>query len=1048
MKKFLITIFIFFSLLTAPIAKAAWGGDWGGDLWKLTGNVVSLVNSAWSVLVGDLIATDITTDDLTVTNDAEIQGDLSVDGDATFQNIFVLGQANINQLFASTTAFFQDLFTFGNSTTTRSSNIGEDLTVEGNVHFENDLQVDGSATTTGVLEVGEYTTTTGGVFTQGDIHSGSNLTVDGNSTTTGKLFATDIRGDVQQSTLATLNGPNTLQVRSNIMGSTGSTNNTYITDNSDGTVAVAAGFGFIRDADDHDAMLYSMAWSASSTIGIQLDNPTTTVFIYADYNGGSPIIKIKTSDTWNWHTEFPLGSAVWENAQMHILNNPVQISNFGSHTQERFYETSPFQRADRLGGCILGETGTNDVTITACELYDRIKEFDIPETNTDTGGDTCDAYYRDGGGSWTLTTGNSQWDNLNYDDGTGTLNTLNPNQKASLWFYVDVEDGKCVWVYGRETNATLASALDEPIPNTLPLRLSWGGKRVGRIVFQQNGATALEILSAFDGTEISSGVTNHNDLASLQGGATAEYFHMTSSEYTEVNAWLPNVILLASGGMTVPQATTSNYLMVGSGTVNNLDFSGGDLYVADDVEIDSDLFVGGNVGIGTSTPSELLYITGSSNSRITIDSTATDFSDSGVEFTLDNVRTWLMFNANNGGKGDDWILRNANSDDLLVVEQGGNVGIGIENPDFLLHVRGNNDLLKITSLLDSVQDFTVGYDESRNTWDFNVETGRGIEWQIAGDSKIRISSDGNVGIGITNPSKKFEVVGTASTTQIYVSNDAGIGIGTASPDSNTPFHMIVPAGTGNGMLLEQANATTPEVYYALQSTATGVNAHRWGLNQNNDAVFTYEVQSGQMSSAETIMVLKAELTVGIGTLSPSANLDIVGTDGSPSGTGEKGFEVTSGDGGDGNSGQVGGVGGANSITSGAGGDGTIPSPGGLNGVDGGNAGDTTIETKDGGAGSDQSAGPPRIGGDGGDGGDIFLTLGTGGAGGTGASSNGADGRVGQVIVQGDTDWGTVKVDGANGGCFMMRDTDDSGWTECKALNGTLTCAIDADGICD
>lgn len=42
----------------------------------------------------------------------------------------------------------------------------------------------------------------------------------------------------------------------------------------------------------------------------------------------------------------------------------------------------------------------------------------------------------------------------------------------------------------------------------------------------------------------------------------------------------------------------------------------------------------------------------------------------------------------------------------------------------------------------------------------------------------------------------------------------------------------------------------------------------------------------------------------------------------------------------------------------------------------------------------------------------------------------------------------IKIDGSSGGCLMIRDTDDAGWTECFVLNGVMSCTIDADGICD
>lgn len=44
--------------------------------------------------------------------------------------------------------------------------------------------------------------------------------------------------------------------------------------------------------------------------------------------------------------------------------------------------------------------------------------------------------------------------------------------------------------------------------------------------------------------------------------------------------------------------------------------------------------------------------------------------------------------------------------------------------------------------------------------------------------------------------------------------------------------------------------------------------------------------------------------------------------------------------------------------------------------------------------------------------------------------------------------GQFTLDGSTGGCIMLRDTDDAGWTEIDALDGVLTATIDADGLCD
>jgi len=54
----------------------------------------------------------------------------------------------------------------------------------------------------------------------------------------------------------------------------------------------------------------------------------------------------------------------------------------------------------------------------------------------------------------------------------------------------------------------------------------------------------------------------------------------------------------------------------------------------------------------------------------------------------------------------------------------------------------------------------------------------------------------------------------------------------------------------------------------------------------------------------------------------------------------------------------------------------------------------------------------------------------------------------KLDIDGGSSYGAAELDGATGGCLMIRDTDDAGWTECTALNGTLSCSIDADGVCD
>lgn len=53
-----------------------------------------------------------------------------------------------------------------------------------------------------------------------------------------------------------------------------------------------------------------------------------------------------------------------------------------------------------------------------------------------------------------------------------------------------------------------------------------------------------------------------------------------------------------------------------------------------------------------------------------------------------------------------------------------------------------------------------------------------------------------------------------------------------------------------------------------------------------------------------------------------------------------------------------------------------------------------------------------------------------------------------LAVNKGTGVGQITLDGSTGGCLMIRDTDDAGWTECDYLDGVETCTVDADGVCD
>jgi hypothetical protein len=296
----------------------------------------------------------------------------------------------------------------------------------------------------------------------------------------------------------------------------------FITDAGSQLFDVAGGAGFIRVSNSHTAALKSFEWSALAGNAIP---DGTARYVGVHYNAGAPAVIVKTSDTWNDHDEFRLGSVVREGTTLHILNNPQTVIDGLGHIIHRFYETLPFKRADRIGGLILGETGTRNLTVSAGELYDGLNEFAISAINT-SGADTFDAYY----GSFTKIASQTQWDNLQYDN-AGTLTALGVSKWGVHWLYLEA-DGSLVLIYGQGQYNTRAGAELSTAPASIPLRLQTHGLLIGRLIFQQNAATATDVESVFAGTLTPTGATIHNDLSGIQGGAAGEYYHLTAAQHT------------------------------------------------------------------------------------------------------------------------------------------------------------------------------------------------------------------------------------------------------------------------------------------------------------------------------------------------------------------------------------------------------------------------------------------------------------------------------------------------------------------------------------
>ena len=433
----------------------------------------------------------------------------------------------------------------------------------------------------------------------------------------------------------------------------------------------------------------------------------------------------------------------------------------------------------------------------------------------------------------------------------------------------------------------------------------WGHQWFGEVAGSQNLDGEFEIdqpLVVNSSAQITGGITGpagwngiikatagvfsdaaaHADLMTIQGGAPGEYYHLTAAEHSMIG----------------PPALASTYL--GVGNVSNL-LSGSSALTFDG----TNFYVNGNVGIGTTAPGAKLDVNGVINASGGANGATptpqlnfgTYYANSGTP-TSGPSHIVLYDSADkcgfgvSGGTMDLWsagafkfnkYTGGTASSLNVIIDSSGNVGIGTTNPSAALTISraiSPTDYGAQAPMIEFKSYFT-GYDVDTvkarissgvsSVQSLRTDNGYLGFWTSAANvlsERMRIETNGNVGIGTTVPAGRLSVEATGAAN-ILVGRGTNAGAGT-----NAIFTIMYTSATDQP--------------FAFKNTAA--NGHVWslgdgiGVNAGNFGVY-------DQTAPGTRLMIDNSGNVGIGTTTPTARLHLAAGVAAASGAP---FKLTSG----------------------------------------------------------------------------------------------------------------------------------------------------------
>lgn len=330
--------------------------------------------------------------------------------------------------------------------------------------------------------------------------------------------------------------------------------------------------------------------------------------------------------------------------------------------------------------------------------------------------------------------------------------------------------------------------------------------------------------------------------------------------------------------------------------------------------IKATVLANGNVGIGTSSPAELLHIGGGAGATPTIRLGNTG-AGIGAEIERDISGGQLNFDVQTANTAVNYYQFKNDGTAKVVIDGTGDVGIGTTTPSEKLHVSGGNVLVNVGHLIiDDGRFLEWGTGQTGITGRDDQDY---ISFYTSNTDQMRLDGSGNLGIGDVSPNQKLHVYTTAGTQSRFERNGGSAGTtgktdiihsnfgyagGTGADtiiasDWGIGFQVNVQGTPSYPMLITNGGLvgigdTTPSKKLTILTATENDGLLIRESDDGNDAARLYAANGGgqlQLVQGGTVTVnfdatgsgtnnyVNTGANFGIGTTNPASTLDVSGS---------------------------------------------------------------------------------------------------------------------------------------------------------------------------